>query len=50
MVLVSYALQSPFDLAFNPRLTSITRLLARDGRLFLDFANATPHFEPGPDA
>jgi broad specificity phosphatase PhoE len=50
MVALSHALRSPFDLSFNPRLTSITRFLARDGRLFLDFANATPHFEPGPDA
>jgi 2,3-bisphosphoglycerate-dependent phosphoglycerate mutase len=35
------------DLPFNPKLTSITRILARNGRRTLDYANARPHFEPG---
>jgi probable phosphoglycerate mutase len=50
-VIMSYVAEivgSPRDLPFNPRLTSITRVLAQDGRRTLDYANATPHFEPGP--
>lgn len=33
------------DFILNPRLTSITRVLARGSDRTIDFANATPHFE-----
>jgi broad specificity phosphatase PhoE len=47
-VIMSYVatlLGSPRDFPLNPRLTSITRVLAKDGRRTLDYVNATPHFD-----
>ncbi len=47
-VIMSYiasVLESPLDFPMNPKLTSITRILAKDGRRTLDYANATPHFD-----
>jgi probable phosphoglycerate mutase len=32
------------DFLLNPKLTSITRVLAREDRRSIDFVNATPHF------
>jgi broad specificity phosphatase PhoE len=49
-VIMSYVaslIGSPRDLPFNPRLTSITRVLAQEGRRTVDYINATPHFEVG---
>jgi broad specificity phosphatase PhoE len=45
MAYVASILDSPHDFLMNPKLTSITRILAKDGRRTLDYANATPHFE-----
>ena len=44
MVYVASVLASS-RLPFSPKLTSITRVLALDGRRTLDYANATPHFD-----
>jgi probable phosphoglycerate mutase len=44
MIYSASVIRSPADFVFNPRLTSITRVLARDGRRTLDCANTTPHF------
>jgi len=47
-VIMSYVatiLGSPRDFPMNPKLTSITRVLAKDGRRTLDYANATPYFD-----
>jgi len=33
------------DFILNPKLTSLTRILARNTDRTIDFANATPHFE-----
>jgi len=33
------------DFILNPKLTSLTRILARNADRTIDFANATPHFE-----
>lgn len=43
MAYVAEILESPRDFPMNPRLTSITRVLARDGRRTIDYINATPH-------
>ena len=43
MAYVAATLGSPRDFAMNPRLTSITRVLAKDGRRTIDYINATPH-------
>ena len=45
MAYVATILGSPRDFPMNPKLTSITRVLAKDGRRTLDYLNATPHFE-----
>jgi 2,3-bisphosphoglycerate-dependent phosphoglycerate mutase len=45
MAYVATLLQSPWDFPMNPRLTSITRVLAKDGRRTLDYINATPHLD-----
>ena len=45
MTYVAALLRSAWDFPMNPKLTSITRVLARDGRRTLDYINATPHFE-----
>jgi probable phosphoglycerate mutase len=42
---VSVLLNTTRDFSFNPKLTSITRILARDNDRTIDFTNATPHFE-----
>ena len=47
---VARILKSGQDFPFNPRLTSITRILVRDGRHTVDCVNTRPHFEPGPGA
>jgi broad specificity phosphatase PhoE len=44
-IYVASIIRSQQDWPFNPKLTSITRVLAKDGRRTLDFANATPHFD-----
>jgi broad specificity phosphatase PhoE len=36
---------TPRDFFIHPRLTSISRVLARDSMRTIDFVNATPHFE-----
>ena len=36
---------TPRDFILNPKLTSVTRVLARNADRTIDFANATPHFE-----
>ncbi len=45
MAYVASILDSPHDFLMNPKLTSITRVLAKDDRRTLDYANATPHFD-----
>jgi probable phosphoglycerate mutase len=45
MVYVATLLDSPRDFPVNPKLTSITRVLAKDGRRTLDYVNTTPQFE-----
>ena len=45
MAFVADTLGSPHDFAMNPKLTSITRVLARDGRRTIDYVNATPHLD-----
>jgi probable phosphoglycerate mutase len=45
MAYVATLLASPYDFPMNPKLTSITRVLARDGQRTLDYVNATPHFD-----
>lgn len=44
MAYVAELLDSPKDFPLNPKLTSITRILAQDGRRTIDYINATPHF------
>jgi 2,3-bisphosphoglycerate-dependent phosphoglycerate mutase len=44
MVYSACVTRSAVDFTFNPRLTSITRVLAREDRRTLDCANTTPHF------
>ena len=44
MVYVSTLLHSSWDFPMNSKLTSITRVMAKDGRRTLDYINATPHF------
>lgn len=44
MAYVAELLRSTADFPMNPKLTSITRVLAKDGRRTVDFVNATPHF------
>jgi probable phosphoglycerate mutase len=43
--LVASVTGSPLDMLFQPRLTSISLLLAHDGGYSLSVLNATPHFE-----
>lgn len=43
MAYVAATLKSQYDFPMNPRLTSITRVLAKDGRRTIDYINATPH-------
>jgi broad specificity phosphatase PhoE len=45
MAYVVSLLKSPLDFPMNPKLTSITRVLAKDGRRTLEYINATPHLE-----
>ena len=45
MAYVVSLLASPLDFPMNPKLTSITRVLARDGRRTLEYINATPHLD-----
>lgn len=42
---VSVLMNTTRDFSFHPKLTSITRVLARGADRTIDFANATPHFE-----
>jgi broad specificity phosphatase PhoE len=44
MSYVAMILGSPRDFPSSPKLTSITRVLAKDGRRTLDYLNATPQF------
>jgi probable phosphoglycerate mutase len=43
-VYLSVLAGTPRDFMFNPRLTSITRVLARGAERTIDFVNATPQF------
>jgi broad specificity phosphatase PhoE len=45
MSFVAVIVGSPRDLPFYPKLTSITRIFARDDRRTLDYLNARPHLE-----